>query len=67
MPKLEISDEDLEKEVDKLMPWSSKRYSNGRCDVHPSMFEDGEVRDWMTRRFTKRLLYFYKEGFLGER
>jgi hypothetical protein len=63
MPKLEISDEDLEKEVDKLMPWSSKRYSNGRCDVHPSMFEDGEVKDWMTRRFTKKIVVLLQRGF----
>lgn len=64
MSKLEISDEDLEKEVDKLMPWSKKRYkSNGRRDVQLCMFEDGEVHDWMTRRFTKKIVVLLQRGF----
>lgn len=64
MARLEISDEDLEKEVDKLMPWSKKRYkSNGRRDVQLCMFEDGEVHDWMTRRFTKKIVVLLQRGF----
>ena len=63
MPKLEISDEDLEKEVDKLMPWSPKRYKNGRRDAHPSMFEDGEIYDWMTRRYTKKIVVLLQRGY----
>ena len=63
MARLEISDEDLEKEVDKLMPWSSKRYSNGRCDVHPSMFEDGEIKDWLPRRFVKKVVILLQRGY----
>ena len=64
MSKLEISDEDLEKEVDKLMPWTKKRYkSNGRRDVQLCMFEDGEVHDWMTRRFTKKIVVLLQRGF----
>ena len=55
MPRLDISDEELEVEVEKLMPWSPKRYKNGRRDVHPSLFEDGEVKDWLPRRFVKKV------------
>ena len=63
MPRLEISDEELEIEVEKLMPWSPKRYKNGRRDVHESMFADGEVKDWMTRRFTKKIVVLLQRGF----
>lgn len=63
MARLEISDEELEKEVDKLMPWSSKRYKNGRRDAHPSMFEDGEIYDWMTRRYTKKIVVLLQRGY----
>jgi len=64
MPRRDISDEELEKEVDNLMPWSKKRYkSNGRRDVQLCMFEDGEVKDWMTRRFTKKIVVLLQRGF----
>ena len=46
------------------MPWSKKRYqSNGRRDVQLEMFDDGEVYDWMTRRFTKKIVVLLQRGF----
>lgn len=61
--KIELTDEQLEAKVAKLLPWSSKRYKNGRRDVQLCMFEDGEVYDWMTRRFTKKIVVLLQHGY----
>ena len=63
MPKIELTDEELEIEVDKLMPWSTKRYENGRRDCHPSMFDDGEIKDWLPRRFVKKVVILLQSGY----
>ena len=63
MARIELDDEQLEAKVAKLLPWSSKRYKNGRRDVQLCMFEDGEVYDWMTRRFTKKIVVLLQHGY----
>lgn len=63
MARLEISDEELEIEVEKLMPWSKKRYKNGRRDCHPDMFKDGEIKDWLPRRFVKKVVILLQRGY----
>ena len=63
MPRIELSDEELEIEVQKLLPWSPKRYKNGRRDTHPSMFEDGEVKEWRPRWLVKKIVVLLQAGW----
>ena len=53
----------MEAKVGKLLPWSSKRYKNGRRDVQLEMFDDGEVYDWMTRLYTKKIVVLLQHGY----
>lgn len=63
MARIELTDEQLEAKVAKLLPWSSKRYKNGRRDCHPSMFEDGEIKDWLPRHAVKRIVVLLQHGY----
>ena len=63
MPRIELDDTQLEAKVAKLLPWSSKRYKNGRRDCHASMFEDGEIKDWLPRHAVKRIVVLLQHGF----
>lgn len=60
--KIELTDEQLEAKVAKLLPWSSKRYKNGRRDVQLCMFEDGEVKDPIPRHFVKKVVVLLQHG-----
>ena len=61
--RIELTDAQLEVKVAKLLPWSSKRYKNGRRDCHPSMFEDGEIKDWLPRHAVKRIVVLLQHGY----
>lgn len=63
MSRIEISDEELEDKVKPLLPWSPKRYKNGRRDVQQSMFEDGEVKDPIPRHFVKKVVVLLQHGY----
>lgn len=63
MSRIELTDEELEIEVQKILPWSPKRYKNGRRDCHPSMFEDGEVKEWRPRWLVKKIVVLLQHGW----
>ena len=59
--RIELTDEELEEKVKPLLPWSPKRYKNGRRDVQQSMFEDGEVKEWRPRWLVKKSIVTGKQ------
>lgn len=63
MPRIDLTDEQLEKEVNKLLPWSNKRYKNGRRDVHQDLLVDGEVKPWLPRWLTKKIVVLLMHGY----